>query len=293
MEIHKNYDIEEYIESLIETQTNVVFVCGDTGAGKTCFLATIIKYLKTYHRITLNSRYNKEGIKHINRLVTGLDNLTLPPASSIGEIREVDICVTANNHEAIFTFLDISGEDLRKFDPAKESTLGDTVGELDLEIEKYLIFPDLPVIVLCFIDYDKPAEQDLFFLEFFSYLESRGFKFHTVAAIITKWDKNNKHYTIQDYLSQCTPQCYLWLDQRVVNRKAFPFSIGTINDTDNKKLDSLDLSYCKGIVDWLFLSSRKRIPPPADKSLLKRLTNLRRYIDFAADIWSFLRRVFT
>ena len=153
------------IQELIRSGTNVVFVFGNIGTGKTCFFLTIVNYLYKTCLLRLNSKDNIEGIAFIEKLSKQLkEKKELPAPTSGGQIEEVDLRFKFKNKEVVYTFLDMAGEDLRYVDPTIISSeiniSSEKRGNLDEKINKYLKNQKLPVILLCFIDYELPEEQD-------------------------------------------------------------------------------------------------------------------------------------
>lgn len=248
-------DHEEYIDSLIESGTNVIFMFGRPGVGKTCFLLAIIKYLSKKYALELGSVYNKDGIAYMENLQKELEkDNSLPDPNLPGPINEMDLSFRTDNKEVIFTFLDIAGEDLKKVEPTKKTDVFPSKenGVLAEKINKYLNNRELSVILLCFIDYPFANSQDRFVHMFFSYLKrSCDFNLDRIALIISKWDMSHEKRDFVDFLQSETTQCYLWLNEKVKTPNAFPFSIGKVDQKKNKLIGNINLDYCKDIVDWI------------------------------------------
>lgn len=250
--------LETHIEELLESGTNVIFTFGDAGVGKTCFFITVVKYLNANYRVIYNSKDNKNGLEYLRTHLKELNNQTLPPANSLGEVKEIDISFKVRNEDIVVTFLDMSGEDLRVVDLAESGT---TAGSLDDKIDIYLRNPDLSVILLCFIDYDDAENQDELIHSFFSYLKTKyDFDFNRIALIVSKWDKNDEEYNLFDFLKEKVTQSYIWLNQEVKRPNAFAFSVGKIDERNTRRLlGPLDISHCRDIVDWICSVSTTKV----------------------------------
>ena len=86
-------EYNEYSElgKLTGSSTNLVFVFGYTGSGKTCFLVALYEYLFRSCALLLNSTDNKGGISYIQTLSRDLrEKAELPPQTAIGSIVEFD-----------------------------------------------------------------------------------------------------------------------------------------------------------------------------------------------------------
>ncbi|MCX7096993.1 MAG: hypothetical protein NTV43_03690 [Methylococcales bacterium] len=139
------------IEHLINSNTNVVFTFGDVGAGKTTLIIALYLYLFRSVGVEINSHGNQEGLRYLKHWAAKLSNENkLPQLTVEGTVREVDWIFKLENKKAVFTFLDIAGENLNEVNYSKRQNTG---GELSLDINKYLNCSELSIILLCIMYY--------------------------------------------------------------------------------------------------------------------------------------------
>lgn len=278
------YSTREYLSSIEESDSNVIFTIGSRGAGKSSFLATLLTYLKQTHRLEFNTQYNKEGLAHLINMIDNLQNGVLPEPSSIGFIEEIDIKFSNKGVDTILTFLDASGEDHQQIIPGiiDPITGSPSSGILDEKLSRYLKRKDLKVTLLCFIDYRTPQKDDFLIALFLNYIvKNFNFDLSRMAIIVTKWDLNTEGISLYGFLSNKAPQSFLWLKEyaNAQNSNAFPFSVGKINANDFRQIEFLDFAYCSDIVDWLtYVSANQQELPtlliPRDKRIsLKNLSD--------------------
>lgn len=249
-----------YIENIIESGTNVVFCFGDKQVGKTCFISVLLKYLYQNHLLIYNSKYNPEGIKYIDNLLTTIENRDVPKPTSVNRIEEVDLQFVRGGKTATITIIDVSGEDLIQVKPGAIDRLTneESLGHLDSNLTRYFEEDEVNVTILAFIDPKNPFSHDRLVSTFFNYIASNfDFNLKNAAVIFTKWDSVNEqrigYQNLLEFMNKKTPQCYRWLKEVAFFRNAFKFSIGNVivKDDNTKKIENVDYSYCEDIVEWL------------------------------------------
>lgn len=278
-----------YIDTIIESGTNVVFCFGDKQVGKTCFISVLLKYLYQNHRLKYNSKYNPEGIKYIERLLSTIEEGNVPEPTSVDRIEEVDLQFFIGGKSATLTIIDVSGEDLIQVKPGTKDRLTneESVGKLDPNLTRYFEEDGVNVTILSFIDPQNAYKHDRLISTFYNYIDSNfDYDLDKAAVIFTKWDEvgseYNQYTNFLEFMKVKTPQSYMWLDEVAKMRNSFKFSIGevVIQANKTKKIKSIDLSYCEEIVQWLHDScSYQHLPEenhlePDSSGMLKRASRL-------------------
>lgn len=267
-----------YLKQLIDSDTTIVFTFGYTGVGKTTLLVALYEYLFKYHLVQLNQKGNIEGATFLIQSSGELrEKHQLPPITTSLTIKEIDLIYEINKEKTMLTFLDMAGEDLKMVNPREINyfTSHKSTGELDSEIIKYLNQENLPIILLCIIDYERIEKDNELMRTFFNYVETYfpNFSFVSAAIIVTKWDKHDGGSLSSDvisYVRQNANATYLGIKNLVDEPHFFPFSIGKIKEDDNNFVEKLDLSFCKNIIEWLHsisLNNRNSINLNSDETL--------------------------
>lgn len=248
------------IEKLIKSNTTVVFTFGNIGAGKTTLLISLYEYLFQHIGVDLNSHGNPDGIKYLVECAGELrDDNKLPPVTTTQTIKEVDWMFELNKKKSVFTFLDMAGEDLDLVNPRGSipSSNSASRGSLHAEITKYLESGKLPVILFCIIDYERSSKDNELNHIFLNYI--KGFERLNIsgaAIIVTKWDKNpERNKDIQAFINKNAIATLTSLKSIVDEPYIFPFSIGELDPEDPQKVKSLNLTYCKPILQFLHSTS--------------------------------------
>jgi|GEM_PF-3258928 len=250
---------KNYIDTLINSDTTVVFTFGYIGAGKTTLLTCLYEYLFRTNYIELNTSGNSEGANYLIRCAGDLrEDNKLPPITSTNTIKEVDWIFEMEKQKSVLTFLDMAGEDLRRTSPREKDKITGTNsdGTLNAEITKYLKSEKLPVILLCVIDYERASKDNEIIHKFLSSTKEFDCNFAGAAIIVTKWDKNpNVNQDVSAFIKTNALATLNSLTELVEKPSFFPFSVGKVNDINKELVDLLDLSYCKPILEWLHYTS--------------------------------------
>lgn len=276
-----------HIDQLVDSDTTVVFTFGYTGSGKTTLLVCLYEYLFRSTYIELNASGNREGANYLRRCAGDLrDDNKLPPITSLNTIKEVDWIFEMHKKKSVLTFLDMAGENLKIVSPREVDILTNAKsdGTLNPEITKYLETPNLPIILLCVVDYEKTSRDNDLIHTFIDILKGYNCNVLSAAVVVTKWDKNiDKDQDVLAYVKSNALATFNSLEKLVKEPYFFSFSVGSVNENNKEKVDNLDLSYCKSILDWLHFISLRHYESKDDeeetsKNILEYLNILFKYL---------------
>lgn len=250
----------EKSKHLENSDSTVIFLYGLPGSGKTCFLASLLRYLYKYdYDLILNTQQNPKGSQYFMYLLETIDEMKIPEITGLAENNEIDICITLNGQERYYTFVDVSGEHL---------SFKDESNNLDLQtkekVDTYLANPNISVILLSFFDPANPEfslnSQDKNHFILWNYIRNKPSFFYSIAGIITKVDKlqSDPNYEDLDFkqiarslVDSHLSNTYNFIKRfKGINCSIIPYSIGIVSD-DNESLISIDESGAKKILEWL------------------------------------------
>ena len=253
---------------LVESCTNVILVFGLPNAGKTCFMLAMYYFLRTTYVVEVNDD-NKDGTKYLNDALLKFDKGDLPPRNRSGSIIEIDVAIESGNREFVFTFIDLSGEDLLLFD----HVLAAEKGDVDPRISALFENPQIRLSIMLFGSTEKDTylKTDLLNQSLFGRILSKYPKFglERFCFIVTKWDiainedSGDDDKDFGEFVQRRYPQTRLRLMQ-VSHASIFRFSIGKVirvavdqNVEDlgkaeaSYRVEDINMSYCGPVVAWL------------------------------------------
>ncbi|MCP5048416.1 MAG: hypothetical protein GY940_14700, partial [bacterium] len=206
-----------------------IFTFGNVGSGKSTLMAAAAHVLYRDFPIQLDNK-NKEGnLLLLSDWIGQLKRLEFPPRSRSGDIYEVGIGITINKNQlAPLVFLEMAGEDLKRFDKRNGE------GGPDERFKKYTRVTEVFLVVAA---YDNAADDDLLVWQFFDYLMNEGIGMSRIMLIISKWDLNTGKQDVVDFVRQNMPQTFHWLKSIYKDKPLiYPFSIGTVGDGTIREL---------------------------------------------------------
>lgn len=252
------------VDEIRDKNTHYVLIFGYVGSGKTTLLAMVNLFLRREYKIVINaSQKNKEAIVYINKIVGDLKDKRFPDSTRETLLIEFDVAIQLPDGRFLnFTFIEVSGEDIRKLKAENNGKLPDF-------INYYLSIKEISISYIMVADHnqilkrkEKDSDQDELMHEFISHLIHYQANISNLALIISKCDreiikssKENELY-LAKILEEKMPQTYKWLKDRnqMPNSVIIPFSIGRVKKSENGKdmIEELILSDSQNVVNWLF-----------------------------------------
>jgi GTPase SAR1 family protein len=235
----------------MKRKSSYIFTFGNVGVGKSTILATLASYLQTSDRVLFRMNIsNKEGTRLlIKDWLPAISSGDFPPTTRKGGIWEIDLGFEAIENPEIkkgFTFLEVSGEDLREIDLAHYK------GEFPQKIEDFLKLADIFIVVVAC---NSVKEDDYLVAQFFETLLKHNIS-KPVALVISKWDLVDSQYgTAADFVNYSMPLTRQWMSStHVLNPAVFSFSVGVVDNTtsDKAKILELDFSDTESLAEWLY-----------------------------------------
>ena len=229
-----------------------VFVFGDTMAGKSTLLASLVNYFAdSSNCLLVHDSVNKAGSRVLITWLKRLAKCNFPPATPQGNPVEIDIGLDAESIDLSIKLkiYEMSGEDLTKFD-----VTGPTEGEVDREFLDALQRSNL-ILAVCPVD--KMEDNKILLAQFFNFLY--GIKKQCpVAIVITKWDLiegeisfSVPHEKILEDLVEgalAHPIKFLRRSNLFSNPRVFRFSVG---DVENGNILNRKFVGIEEIANWI------------------------------------------
>ena len=253
---------DNYFDSLILSQSNILFTFGNVGSGKTCFFGHSLNHIYYNHLLELNRKSNLEGYRHCDLITKNMRNNILPDKTLSGELKNVDFKITRDLgngkiDSTYFTYMDMPGDDLKNVAPNASDVTGEiTGGDLPPHIEQFFQYDGLNLTLIGVVDFNDAEEQFDLFHKFLNHITSQyNYKIQKCLIIVTKWDENQEYDNLKQFIDDKGKQCLFWMKYKVDMWSAFPFSIGTIDSNFPQKLSEPNYHYCAPILDWLISTS--------------------------------------
>lgn len=252
--------MSEQFQHLENIDSTVVFLYGIPGSGKTCFLASILRYFyDNDYDLTLNTTENPNGADYFMYLLQTIKAKKIPEITNLDENNEIDIRITLHKKHQYFTFVDVSGEHLI-FKDDTDRRLNVRTKE---KVDNYLKNPNISVILLSFFDPRNPKfslqTQDMNHFVLWNYISEQQSDFYSIAGIITKLDMlEGEHPESTTYkeitrklIEKDLPNAYNFIKKfDGVSCSIIPYSIGKVSD-DNETLEYIDEKGAVKFIDWL------------------------------------------
>jgi len=221
-------------QGLLETN-KYIFVFGKAGVGKTSMINSFAN--------GIIGEYKEKRI---------YDNIavTFPPRRSIGEVSIIDtsfhLMINDNLKPIPITFIDMAGEDLRRFDI--QNTHEDTPIYLQKQLERLNRNNKYFLLVT---SVDNARNDDALFHMLLGYLKDKKIDLSKIGIVISKWDmlqsNEQSKESIINFCREHLPMTTLKLNVEKVNINAFRYSSLPNNTHSNSQ-----------IIDWL-ISENSRL----------------------------------
>lgn len=251
-----------HLESLQQSESEVIFMIGLPNAGKTSFLLAITNFLRNNsidYQFVFNTFHNEKGAYYINSLWFDLFNHgRLPARTKEREILIVDLYIKYNGGEKYLTFIDTAGEDLDLFKKGIS---------FNKDLTPYFQTENQKISFICFVDSTNSFKDSSNLHLFLSSLLGSKFRnnLSKMCLVLTKWDEQDPSLNVMEYLSTSNDlcgQCYNLMKKFVSSPECFNFSVGEIDKNDSQKIvDKLDERYCQPVMDWILSDSINSTSP--------------------------------
>lgn len=241
-------------ESLQDRDTNFIFLFGDPGSGKTAITSALCYHMSTDESggdVSLNRKSsNLDGKLLLRDILERTRRGEFMERTVLGNVFEIDLVFEPHRPKIPlnFTFLDMSGEDLKMIAAGRN----EQEGKFDNNIEEYLNCPRLRILFILVIPVQESLRigssetdedfiyrkqnhfvyQDYLARTFVEHVKSK--KYHTnpnILLLVSKWDEyEGKHKETNDiaaYVKEKLP---------IINTKLTSvgnisyFSVGTVED---------------------------------------------------------------
>lgn len=235
-----------------------VILIGKATVAKTVITAT----LNHTANITLGTDKgilkHKKGVAYINSIIKKMSGGDFPLATKVDYVEYYSTTVFFEGMELPLTFIEMSGEDLERFDPTKDVEMNAVAKHLAKFIEA-----KPRVITFLVAPANETNQHDAFLHDCLCFFQKihPGFV-NTIGVIISKWDKLPKHQqknTAELYTERHLPATYAFLKQRAQKHKPgyHKFSVGMIQqvpegDTIVDKLkNGISTQFAEPILNWI------------------------------------------
>lgn len=261
----------EQINYLKSRNTNFLFLFGKNGVGKTAITASLIHYLSAECSEGSVERVgNIEGRKLGERIRYLIANNRFPDRTTVGSLTEVDCCFVPtkkNRKEMWFTFLEMSGEDLKLVD------VHDHDGRLPDNIDVFFKVDGLSLTFILVTSHDECRNDDSLMVNFLDYLIDKSpiYRNSRVLLLITKWDEVTGDIDVEEFIRINMPQTFRKIDKTV---NAFRhFTLGKVEDAVDGQLyiREFDVDSPGRVFEWLYRTL-------TGKRLFGPLSSVRKYL---------------
>lgn len=260
----------DQINYLKSKPSNFIFLFGKPGVGKTSILASLIHYLTTVcEQGNIERVGNMEGRRLSERIRYLISANRFPDASSVGTLTQLDcrfVPTKKNLSELNFTFLEMSGEDLKQVDVNLHE------GRLPDNIDVFFKVEGLSLTFILVTSHDRARADDSLMVNFLDYLlaKSASYREARVLLLISKWDEVPGDIDVEDFIRTNMPQTFRKINRRGTN--AFrQFSLGSVNEVDGEPfIERYDAESPEKVFGWLYKTL-------TGKNLFSWVENLRKF----------------
>jgi hypothetical protein len=241
----------DQINYLKKKLTNYIFLFGKQGVGKTAITASLIHYLASVcEQGNIEKVGNMEGKKLGERIRYLISHNRFPDRTNVGSLTQVDcrfVPSKRNLKELDFTFLEMSGEDLKQVD------VNEHEGRLPDNIDVFFKVEGLSLTFILVTSYDQASADDSLMVNFLDYLidKSPVYRQSRVLLLISKWDEVPRSQDVEDFIRDNMRQTF-----RKINRatNAFSqFSLGEVAEVDGQPyIRNYDDASPERVFEWLY-----------------------------------------
>ncbi|RNC85228.1 MAG: hypothetical protein ED557_00160 [Balneola sp.] len=264
---YKPEDYRRIYTQLQERDTTYVFVFGRESSGKSAMVSGLTHYMATtpFGELTPNStrKQNEQGVRFYNDLRRNINVgkfIDRTPTLNKKTITELDLSFTPENRKKMnLTFLEMSGEDLKKVE-IETSSSEPYSGILPDEINFYLECPEINLLFILVTSHDTNEDDDQLLARFIEYIRelSDNHENPDILLAITKWDtyKDAHKQNVLGYVNEHLKSTYQKLNSINQGADVVWFSLGDmqIDKTDNSVIavKELKLESSETVVTWLY-----------------------------------------
>jgi hypothetical protein len=249
----------EQINYLKSRNTNFIFLFGKPGVGKTSITASLIHYLSAIcEQGNVERVGNHDGKGLAERIRFLIASGRFPNRTKNGSLTEVDCCFVPykkNLTELRFTFLEMSGEDLKMVDVHNYD------GKLPDNIDVFFKVDGLSLIFILVTSHDETRNDDSLMANFLDYLIEKSpiYRHSRILLLISKWDEVPGNPDIEMFISANMPLTFRKINK--ANNAFCHFSLGKIEEKVDGQIyiRNYDSESPERIFEWLYktLTGRK------------------------------------
>jgi hypothetical protein len=259
----------EQINNLKSKNTNFIFLFGKPAAGKTAITASLIHYLATEcEQGNVERVGNLEGRKLGERIRYLIAHNRFPDRTNVGSLTQVDCCFVPtkkNLNELWFTFLEMSGEDLKQVDVHNHD------GKLPDNIDVFFKVDGLSLTFILVTSHGESRNDDSLMVNFIDYLIDKSpiYRNSRVLLLISKWDEITGSIDVEDFIRVNMPQTFKKINK---SSNAFRhFTLGRVDEIDGQVyIRNYDSESPERVFEWIYRTL-------TGKNLFGRLDGLRKF----------------
>ena len=258
--------------ALQERDTSYVFLFGKRQTGKTAITTALCYHMGVDDEgdLKLRNDADRQGRNMLKGMLTQPSTGIFLDRSDRETITQIDLQYTPskkNNHPAKFTFIEMSGEDLEKFEEVDDAGRRPNLPE---NINDFLRCPDLDLIFMLVVDHQTATQDDQFIKEFLDFISEKQSNNNRVQILllVTKWDNYQGKYKndVEGFVRTNMPLTYSGL--RHFNQTITHFSVGQVVEEELLKFEH---DRPRQVKYWLYHAVSGKPFPGTQKPWLQRM----------------------
>ena len=261
-------------EAVDNRSGNFLFTVGNVSSGKSTLQNVLVYKLYTDNRTQLEYANIDGDAGHdviLDNWVQNLKKGYLPHRSQAGRFQEFNVKFRGKKRRALdFSFIEISGEDIRTIRPTVESVQEGLPPKLHDTLDKYLRLPQANKRFIFVSDASKnrkhgnptPFDEDMLFTALIGHLLSNtGIRLNRIDTLFAaaKWDiVENEYRSEKEYFAVNFPATTKAVKATSrINACYMPFSIGKVEESEENgeviaKVNGVHDQYVEVLISWLY-----------------------------------------
>jgi hypothetical protein len=264
--------LKEQYDALRDRDTTFIFLFGPPGSGKTAITSSLAFHMGTDEEGELRVRdeANIRGKALLQDIFKRVRTGTFLERSNVGNVYEIDLTYTPlrKRKEMNFTFLEMSGEDLKEIEIKPNAT---TNVEFIPQIDVYLGAPKLDILFFLVVDFSEAPKWDGLMVAFLDYIAQRreNHRIPKVLLLVSKWDaytgRHKRNNDITGFVKENMPMTFGRLN--AVNGVIDYYTVGEV---EKDEIISFGPIRAAAVKRWMYYSI-SGIRLPGNASWLERL----------------------